>query len=303
MSQSSHHTFARHFTNNNSSIYWKVNDQPLETLTIYNSKNGYYTLVKCFTYFSHTNNDWKYLNLAYDLIRINVKFDITTNGHLAKFNVFPISIHSPNSLPHYHMFKYIKPGFKYLSSYSQWKIERLGYGYDTDCREYESIESTWNECVYQCYQDTVKRDCQQDGIVLVDLFLRMDHLKNKTISNCTVQESVEKVTILRCIEQCKIECHYSYYSMTINTLSDVKYMNTTIFIRHNEMPDLDIRHIPEMPLMTLICNFGGLLGMWLGASFLNILGELWTSFRKVANSNRNLINIQAILNIKNAIIN
>ena len=45
-------------------------------------------------------------------------------------------------------------------------------------------------------------------------------------------------------------------------------------INHNEMPDITIRYIPEMPLLTFICNFGGILGMWLGISFYSIVENI-----------------------------
>ena len=36
------------------------------------------------------------------------------------------------------------------------------------------------------------------------------------------------------------------------------------------MPDIIIKYLPQTTFLSLVCNFGGLLGMWLGLSVLNI---------------------------------
>ena len=299
---SSHHSFDKHFiklNNINDNYTWKVVDQPLETIGFYNY-NDHINILKCFTFFSHSNTDWREMNLAYDYIKVDLKYDFTKSPHVLP-NRFALSIHSQNSLPQYGMFKIFRPGLRYFVGYSRWKIERLGSQYYTDCREYDPTQLTWNDCVYQCYQDTVTYGCQKNGIVLVDIFLRTDYFKNKTLSNCTRQEGSRKITVLKCMEMCQKECHYSNYPFVLNILNDIDFTSNSFYIRHNEMPDLDIRHIPEMPLMTLICDFGGLLGMWLGVSFLTILSDLLKTMRKFVNT-KILINKQAVFNIRNPTI-
>ena len=74
-------------------------------------------------------------------------------------------------------------------------------------------------------------------------------------------------------------------------------------ILHNSMPDITIRYIPEMPLLTFICNFGGILGMWLGLSFYTIFDIIWKILHvhilsKIFFTN-NIININNIKNITN----
>ena len=48
-----------------------------------------------------------------------------------------------------------------------------------------------------------------------------------------------------------------------------------IKIIHSEYPDIFIEHIPEMSLISFLCNFGGLLGMWLGLSLFGIFNEIF----------------------------
>ena len=47
---------------------------------------------------------------------------------------------------------------------------------------------------------------------------------------------------------------------------------TLIYLSKNmAMPDITIKHIPDISFISIICNFGGLLGMWLGLSFIKVL--------------------------------
>ena len=49
-------------------------------------------------------------------------------------------MHSPNDIPSLGSgkFKPIMSNTIYLLHYSQYHIRRLGYGYDTDCRDYDN---------------------------------------------------------------------------------------------------------------------------------------------------------------------
>ena len=73
-------------------------------------------------------------------------------------------------------------------------------------------------------------------------------------------------------KKCLSECDFKYYlrdePRTFSKDNDVWKEFSAITLKHNQMPDLVIRHLPELTLMSLVCNFGGLLGMWLGFSIL-----------------------------------
>ena len=79
-----------------------------------------------------------------------------------------------------------------------------------------------------------------------------------------------------CENQCHQECYFTYYSYTVSKLGEINLYDPKLIFKHNEMPDLKIRQIPEIPLLTFICNFGGLLGMWLGVSFYSTLEIICT---------------------------
>ena len=77
---------------------------------------------------------------------------------------------------------------------------------------------------------------------------------------------------------CKVECNDKNYVIEI-VESDSTHI---IFIRHSEYPDIFVKHIPEMNLIGLICNFGGHLGMWLGLSLFGIFNDTYSLFTKIA---------------------
>ena len=168
-------------------------------------------------------------------------------------------------------------------SYSKWKVERLGKGYDTKCRQYKTEVLSRNECIFNCYQKRMKQICKTNGFITSYLYTKIDYFKNKNLnmSNCennlkyysNVTEDVMKL----CKNNCPIECHFTYYFTTIDK-SKQKYAELVMVFKHSSMPDIFVRHIPEMPLMTFICNFGGLLGMWLGVAFIDIVQHLWHKF-------------------------
>ena len=44
-------------------------------------------------------------------------------------------------------------------------------------------------------------------------------------------------------------------------------------MKHSSFPDILITHLPEITFNAFVCNFGGLLGLWLGLSVFTIFSE------------------------------
>ena len=185
-------------------------------------------------------------------------------------------MHSPNILP-FENYNSFVPGYSYIIGYSQWNIERLGKGYDTDCREYKPKEYTRSDCIYDCYQDKAKYHCQTQDLVGCNILRKKIYFQqeNLNLSKCRVSDEINFELIKTCEDKCQKECHFTYYSFTINKKEEMNMYHASIRFTHNEMPDITIRYIPEMPLLTFICNFGGILGMWLGLSFYTIFHDIW----------------------------
>ena len=83
---------------NNEDVY-EVKSSPIETLAIFNDPNDRDNIVvKCFTLFSHCTSNWSDITIDFNSMLINVWFDIESMPFFPS-TVYPITIHSPNSLP------------------------------------------------------------------------------------------------------------------------------------------------------------------------------------------------------------
>ena len=80
---------------------------------------------------------------------------------------------------------------------------------------------------------------------------------------------------------CKAECIHKYYPNEIKSLTNPYENEIQIVIVHGQYPDIFVRYISQMSLIGFLCNFGGLLGMWLGQSLFDIFIYI---FNKLTNA-------------------
>ena len=130
---------------------------PIENIKMWIDEN-LPRIQKCYTLFSHSKSSWDKINMVSARYSISLKED-----YHAIYRTFYIEffIHSPKTLP-YEGMTFLNTEYVYLVKYSQWNIERLGKGYDTDCREYDPKVYTRNDCLFNCYQDIAKYLCQTE---------------------------------------------------------------------------------------------------------------------------------------------
>ena len=76
-------------------------------------------------------------------------------------------------------------------------------------------------------------------------------------------------TKFQCENQCRPDCKFSYYSIDKQRKSK-KDWDRYLYLLHSPMPDLIIKYTRQMTFIAFVCNFGGLLGMWLGLSILTV---------------------------------
>ena len=266
--------------NESSKLGFEMISVPMETIAIFEPLGGnIFSLTKCLTLFSHCESGWSDITMDFKYMLIKISLDIESYPFYP-YDPYPIAVHSPNNIPELSMdFKFFKFGSMYNIDYSQWKIERLGNGYDTNCRHYDPKTLTRSECIFNCYQKTMRNVHNIDSFIRVFYITRKDYFEsngNLTLFNST--DKIEYEVLLKCEDKCHKECQFRYYSFNLDKYYDEKMdgMNVEINVKHNAMPDLFIRHIPETPFITFICNLGGLLGMWLGTSFLTILRDVLT---------------------------
>ena len=253
------------------------------------------TMFKCFTFFSNLDRSWRSIDAN---IRLRIKLD--SNSYPLFYYPIPFALHSPNDLPHLISGK-LKPvmsGDTYLFQYSQIKIERLGFGYDTDCREYGAGYDfdIRTDCIIECYQDNFHKICNTTGLPRSFYLIREEVLMKKvdrSVKHCPEINKYDKDIQINCSKKCKFDCQSKLYSSNIIKLAHADYEQTIILIEHSEMPDITVKYMAEISFISFVCNIGGLLGMWLGLSFYNSINELKIIANKFSTNNHSfkIVNI------------
>ena len=106
----------------------------------------------------------------------------------------------------------------------------------------------------------------------------------------------------KCSQECKPDYNTQKYLIEIGeTMKNAPEIpeKSNIHIHHSSTPDIIVRHSIEMTLMSLVCNFGGLLGMWLGFSVFSISKDIFDSLHSLFRYNTININNFAINNFPN----
>ena len=88
--------------------------------------------------------------------------------------------------------------------------------------------------------------------------------------------------MIECEDRCPRECKHSQYIVSdVRTMKQEQvkesYEDTGskhFWVKHNNYPDIDIKHVPHLTWISFVCNMGGLLGMWLGVSILATIENL-----------------------------
>ena len=98
-----------------------------------------------------------------------------------------------------------------------------------------------------------------------------------------------------CETQCLSDCNYSYYTYeTKITQRNDNHYDIIISLFRSGFPDIVIEYMPEMTFISLVCNFGGLLGMWLGLSIMSIMDKIMSITKKYFINKLNIIIISKL---------
>ena len=151
-------------------------------------------------------------------------------------------------------------------------------------------------CVNDCYQDKMRQICKVDhDIFMSNTLIRKDYLinGNNRLLSCYNQYFNQHSYPIKqfCDKTCKVEYNNKYYPSEIKRCEECNTLFNFDLI-HSKYPDIFVKHIPEMNLIGFLCNFGGLLGMWLGQSMCAILIEIFMFVKNVPF--RNYLNIVSL---------
>ena len=156
---------------------------------------------------------------------------------------------------------------------------------ESDCRVH---------CIASIFKEAYK-DRSKVQLLLCDLVRRehklcfgniSDHLYGRYYLN------EEKCNY--CSARCKPDCNTRLYFTDINKIHDWSSETNEVYIlniKPGSIPHTIVRHSFEMTLMSFICNFGGLLGMWLGFSVLSISKHIFQSIDRLISFDGNKINL------------
>ena len=193
------------------------------------------------------------------------------------------SLHSPNILPDLVVpgedFAEIKFGYDYELSYSYIKTEHLEH-YEHDCVNYDldyvHDNSVRSDCIFNCIKTLAKCPSTNEPY---SFLMRREYFGSKPafkLETCRIRRLHMTNHRSVCEDQCTISCTFIYYTLDINIGERLykkfgeTYTKSSINLRHNQLPDYLVKHIPEFTFISFVCNFGGILSLWLGFNILTI---------------------------------
>ena len=279
---------------------WSVTETPINSFAndIDEGTEG----IVCFTYFSALQEYWHSFQMDFKSIEVHIRNDYT---HYPSVNEYLIAIHSPNILQKVSELDYfwVEPDVDYSITYSQLITELLVKGFESNCYEY-NVRNEYgtirmeNDCRMHCIAQILKENYKSTtalNLLTLDLVRREHSSHFGNISTPINTNSVLNDThFWECSEKCKSDCSSKQYFtvMSIKQVTDISYLsdNTHVKFEHNSIPDIIVRQSDEMSLMSFVCNFGGLLGMWLGFSILSISKDIFDFIGRIYSFDRIKIN-------------
>ena len=282
--------------------YYRLDDYyQIESISL-----GLNSMRKCFTLFSSLSKVWREYKINLDKIEIRIFDDLYS--YPEQLGDVYFTVHSPNSLPDFIFggnFQILKrsEGYTRLITYSQINLNVLDHRYDTNCFEYDHDHKFGNfnmrsDCITSCIQRRLKDIFKQnewllpsDRLLRKEMFLhdeqtRLPINKDYLVYLTQIKRSLEEnITLSKiyCQDECRPDCTSVYYVTHLDKIKNVAINDLTpiIILKPNrQLPHINIQHIPEIVFIEFVCNLGGLIGMWLGLSFLAIYDVALGLFEK-----------------------
>ena len=260
--------------------------QPIDSMSGYG---------KCFSYYTLFDVNANGLEIS-ESKQIEFKFQPNSFTNyllqiLLPFFRFKFAIHSPNVLPSTSGTEFVELRQSNLFHISQIVIDRYSSGYDTDCTQYQpngpNDTKSRTDCILQCFYGTRSPNITQGNLIYMNKLITKPIYSMYSWKKLTGYEFGD--LMYRCEKNCKVECHIRYYNIdeqsrdgdyknsfdngdfSFNGFQKQNQKSIIVRIYHSSKLDMEVNHYPEMTFVSLVCNFGGLLGMWTGISIMLLL--------------------------------
>ena len=244
---------------------------------------------QCFTLFSSLRKAWKEYKMFLDQIYMTLTF---SEPILIKSDRIFVAIHPPNDLPslNNNVFN-MEMSNEFMIEYYRIEMTLLGKGYDTNCKNYgkdnDTNVSTRSDCISNCMHEKIFQidECVNYFEPKFTLFRAEKILNNKEdiISPCNLSEKHSrfmKRLKLECSNIWQKDCNTLFFNLNSHSNKVNSERTISFRINHGGTPDIILTYLPETTFLSLVCNFGGLLGMWMGMSILSISEQLIIIFQK-----------------------
>ena len=262
--------------------YESYSIRPIESYAQFNNQQA-----KCFSYFNLLQKYWRKFLTSFTTLIMTIDHGVPYHS-LAITDRLYFSIHSPNILPDLIIpgenFIELKFGFDYDMTFSSIQIRHLEK-YDSGCFKYDldykhANNNMRSDCLLTCMKKLAK--CEKgneppESLLRLEYFMKDLDQKPK---NCKIFKNKLNKYHRKCQMNCPMDCRFTYYTLDISqdqreeTLKIERYTKASIRLKHNQLPDYIVKHVPEFTFITFICNFGGILSLWLGFSILSITNEI-----------------------------
>ena len=257
-------------------------------------------IYKCFTFNSFLRKDIRDIKVKLNAFFMRISISYHTISKLSLMNPMLFSIHSPNSLPNLNDLTEFDPKRHTVFSITQVNTELLGEGFETNCYDYDLDHKFANfnmrsDCITSCVRYTsIKNRTSPRCTIVSNLLIRYEMQEQE---ECDLEVNQESFIFdlgreHRCQDECRLDCSFRYYIINKKDSNyPVKSIGFESFIKieHGDLPDILIKYMPHTLFISLACNFGGLLGMWLGLSIISTWEILLNSLTKLIQKRKRIL--------------
>ena len=253
---------------------------------------------KCFTFHSQLDKIWR--NFTINLNSISLM--LSNEPYYDK--TFQLAIHSSNSLPNDNDFIKINHLTNNIIRYSEIQTRLLGSGFDTNCFDYNLDHNFGNysmrsDCITSCMTSRLQNFTRQFGHLIPDHLMRKQYFQyRKELNILFFSEYNDKYNLeiikseINCSLVCRKDCKFSHFISNYENKGIFTPMASHTQIIHSPLPDILITHLPEITFNSFVCNFGGILGLWLGLSVFAIFSEFRDIVINLFEKRKRIMNLQ-----------